>query len=139
MRRLCRAVAARCGRDPVLAVREDQVSQNPPEKLERRLGLVIWNLVPALVDPREAEVAVLSRLAVLRPVDHEGRVPSRGELGLVREVQRERDDFAAEPVADVVLIDVCVSGFLATCGGGGTLKRAGEGQGGGPRYRGGKT
>lgn len=88
MRGLRGAVTAKRARDPRRAVRDDQVAQDAPEELERRLGLVVGDLVPALVDAREAEVAVLPALAVLCPVDHEGRVPRGPELGAVRVVQR---------------------------------------------------
>lgn len=86
MRGLRGAITAKRFRHPRRAVRDDQVSQYAPEELQRRLGLVIGDLVSALVDPREAEVAVLSALAVLFAVDHERRIPRGLELGAVRVV-----------------------------------------------------
>jgi hypothetical protein len=55
---------------------------------------------------RRRTVSVLPDLAVLRSIDGEGLVAGGGELFGVRVVERERDGFAAEPVADVVCVAV---------------------------------
>ena len=59
-----------------------------------------------LVDPSEAEIAILPHLAVLDVVDDEGRVAGGVEFLGVRVVDLLRDGLAAEPVADVVGVAV---------------------------------
>jgi hypothetical protein len=88
MRGLGRAVALVGGRHLGAAVGDDEVAEDALEEGQGRLGLVVGDLVPALVDAREAEVAVLPALAVLDAVNDEGRVARRRELGAVRVVQR---------------------------------------------------
>lgn len=85
--------------DGFAAISKNEVTQRPPEELERGLGLVVRDLVTSFVDPRGAETSVFADLAVLLAVDDERLVPSRAELfGLVI-LDLEGDGFAAEPVA----------------------------------------
>ncbi len=59
-----------------------------------------------LVYSRETEVSVLSRLAVLDPVDYERCISSSIEGGFVNMIGFEGDSFATEPVADIVCVAV---------------------------------
>ena len=89
-----------------LARREVHVAEDAAEGGERADGLVKGDLVAGFVHAQEAEVAVLAHLAVLGPVDDEGGVAGRAELGRVDVVELEGDGLAAEPVADVVRVAV---------------------------------
>lgn len=62
-----------------------------------------------LVDPREAEVAVLAHFAVLGPVNDKGGVARGSECIGMRVVDGEGDGLPAEPVADVVGVAVVQS------------------------------
>lgn len=104
MRRRLGALALVRGRDADAAVGHGQVVQDAAEQLERGLGLVVRHLVAGRVDAREAEVAVLPRLAVLVPLDHERRVARGSELRRVRVVDLQGYGLAAVPVTDVVLV-----------------------------------
>jgi len=55
--------------------------------------------VARLIDPGEAEVAVLTHLAVLDTAIHQGLVPSRSELLGMCVIQRQRYGFTSEPIA----------------------------------------
>lgn len=106
MRRLSRPLRPRPSRKLLLPLRQLPPIQRAIEKLQRRHGLVVRDLVAGLVNARKGEIAVLARLPVLDPVDQQGRVPGCGKLLAVDVLGCERDGFAAEPVADVVCIAV---------------------------------
>ena len=59
---------------------EIQIFEYTPEELEGGDGLVEGDFVARFVHAQEAEVAVLAHLAILGPVDEEGRVPGCAEF-----------------------------------------------------------
>jgi hypothetical protein len=76
------------------------------EHLESGFGLVVWDLMTGLVNAKEAEVAVLTDLAVLLAVDDERSIAGSSKFGSVVVVHRKRDGFAAEPIANVIRVSV---------------------------------
>lgn len=89
MRRLSRSVRAITIRNNHASIRNDNVIQYSLEVLETSYRLIVRHLMSSLVDPSEAEVAVLANLAVLNAIDKEGRVASGPECSGVTEVSRE--------------------------------------------------
>lgn len=59
-----------------------------------------------LVNAREAEVAILPRLAVFNTINKEGRVARLAELLAVLILCREGDSLATEPVTDIICVSV---------------------------------
>lgn len=106
MRRIDRSVRHIAARHRFLARRNVHVTEHAAEHGERADGLVKGDFVARFVHSQEAEVAVLPHLAVLGPVDDEGRVAGGAELGRVDVVDFEGDGLAAEPVADVICVAV---------------------------------
>ena len=104
MRRVDRSVRLVGPRHDLPASRNVHVAEHATEHGERGERLVEGDFVARLVDPHEAEVAVLPHLAVFGPVDDEGGVACGAELGRVGVIDLERDGLATKPVADVVCV-----------------------------------
>ena len=100
------AVRRKVSRHGHCTIGDVDVVDSAVEQGEGGLRLVIGDFVAGFVDAREAEVAVLLRLAVLDAVVREGDVTGGGELSRVGVVERVGDCLAAEPVADVVRVAV---------------------------------
>ena len=62
--------------------------------------------MPSLIHSQETEVSILTHLAIFRAVDQEWSVAGGVEFRGVRVVNRKRNRFATEPVADVVCVPV---------------------------------
>ena len=81
--RMCRfrvSISPITGIDLLFPSRNICTLQCPLEKRQGSFGLVIWNLVACLIDPREAEVSILSDFAVLGTVDGKGNVAGLGKV-----------------------------------------------------------
>lgn len=106
MRGISWALGAVITSDSLAPIGHDQITQSPPESLERSLGLVVRHLVPGIVHAQKGKLAVLAHFAVLLAVNDEGGVAGRRKSFHVGVVERKAEGFAAEPVADVVGVAV---------------------------------
>ena len=106
MSRLTRSLGPEISRQLLLPLRQLPTKHSPIEQLQRRFRLIIRHLMTRLINPREAEVAILPRLAVFDTVNEEGRVARLAELLAVLILRREGDSLATEPVTDIICVSV---------------------------------